>query len=104
MQNSKSRVKLKAKPQRKHHCRGDNLNRPRISIEFSVYGHITQSTIQNIFVHYENVIIDKYAIIPNHIHSNSCINPQAIDNRPYKRINQIPFCFNRGSTIKYELL
>ncbi len=34
----------------------------------SNYGHIIDDAIQNIALHYEMVNVDKYAIMPNHVH------------------------------------
>jgi len=62
---------------------GAIINRLRIS----EYGYITQSAIEDISVHYENVIFDKYVIMPNHIHLILALGHgriQAINNRPYE--------------------
>ncbi|MCL2125358.1 MAG: hypothetical protein FWH33_05135 [Oscillospiraceae bacterium] len=47
---------------------GAITNRPDASVELSEYGKITDNAINEIPAHYENVSIDKYVIMPNHIH------------------------------------
>ena len=43
-------------------------NRPLTLMKLSNYGRIVQSVIQEIPVHYAGVTVDKYVIMPNHVH------------------------------------
>ena len=47
---------------------GAIINRPYSSVELSEYGNTTDNAINEIPVHYEGVVVDKYVIMPNHIH------------------------------------
>ena len=47
---------------------GAIINRPHNLIELSEYGHIAKTAIHEIPSHYEGITIDKYVIMPNHIH------------------------------------
>ena len=46
---------------------GAHIVRPPIT-ELSNYGEIVKEKINNIPLHYDNVLIDNYVIMPNHIH------------------------------------
>lgn len=45
---------------------GDIFNAPKMSL--SVIGGIAELEVSEIEKHYQNVIVDKYTIMPNHIH------------------------------------
>ena len=47
---------------------GAIINRPRESVKLSTYGKIVETAINEIPQHYEKIEIDKYVIMPNHIH------------------------------------
>jgi len=48
---------------------GAIINRPPPpTIRLSEYGQVVQAAIQEIPVHYTGVVVDKYVIMPNHIH------------------------------------
>ena len=64
---------------------GAITNRPNAAVELSEYGNITDNAINEIPIHYEGVAIDKYVIMPNHIHmimtlGNGCGNGRGFDN------------------------
>lgn len=50
---------------------GTGIARPQ---KLSDYGQIVKSVIQNIPLHYCSVTVDKYAIMPNHVHMLLTIN------------------------------
>ena len=45
---------------------GAIINRPQV--ELSKYGQITENAIHEIEKHYRRVTVDKYVIMPNHVH------------------------------------
>ncbi len=47
---------------------GEDIILPNYSVRLSAYGKIVDEAIKNISLHYENVTVDKYIIMPNHIH------------------------------------
>ena len=47
---------------------GARIARPEKTIQLSEYGLIVENSIKNISQHYPDVIVDKYIIMPNHIH------------------------------------
>ena len=47
---------------------GAIINRPNTQIALSKYGLIVDDAIKNIPKFYQNIIIEKYVIMPNHIH------------------------------------
>ena len=54
---------------------GTTIGRPQDELlynhktfELSEYGKITENAIKNITLHYPMIIVDKYVIMPNHIH------------------------------------
>ena len=51
---------------------GADIIRPRetecFDYKLSKYGETVKTAIENIGIHYPNVIVDKYSIMPNHIH------------------------------------
>jgi len=47
---------------------GAIINRPQTPVTLSKYGCIAEKTIHEIPAHYEGVIVNKYVIMPNHIH------------------------------------
>ena len=49
-------------------CVGADSIRPQDKVELSTTGEIVRQAIENIPKHYENVYLDKYVIMPNHIH------------------------------------
>ncbi len=49
------------------HSVGAAIGRP-VTYQLSPYGHIVDTAINSISVHYSGVDVDKYVIMPNHIH------------------------------------
>jgi len=49
---------------------------PQARVELSEYGNVTEAAIHEITSHYERVVVDKYVIMPNHIHMILRIRPQ----------------------------
>jgi len=47
---------------------GAIINRPSSGVELSEYGKIAEAAIIEIPIHYQDVTVDKYVIMPNHIH------------------------------------
>jgi putative transposase len=47
---------------------GAIINRPNYVIQLSEYGAVVDNAINDISNHYPNVFVDKYIIMPNHIH------------------------------------
>ncbi len=37
-------------------------------VQLNEYGEITKTAVEQILLHYEKVVLDKYVIMPNHIH------------------------------------
>ena len=52
----------------RYSCRGGYIVLPNYRVQLSAYGKIVDNTIRNISAHYENITVDKYVIMPNHIH------------------------------------
>ncbi|MFZ2537897.1 MAG: transposase [Oscillospiraceae bacterium] len=61
------------------YCVGAIINRPNSQIELSEYGFIVDSAINNISKNYSDVIVDKYVIMPNHIHMILILENTAIE-------------------------
>lgn len=55
----------------------------------SQYGLICDKYIENINIKYENVTVDKYIIMPNHIHLIICLNGTMKASSPTKSIENI---------------
>jgi REP element-mobilizing transposase RayT len=55
----------------------------------SYYGNVCDKYINNINVKYENVVVDKYVIMPNHIHLIIFINGTMRASSPTKNIEII---------------
>lgn len=55
---------------------GADSIRPQYKVELSEKGEIVRQAIENIPKYYENVFVDKYVIMPNHIHMIIGINRQ----------------------------
>ena len=51
-----------------HAIVGEDSILPQIRIPLSQYGKLAEDTIQAIPTHYHNVRVDRYVIMPNHIH------------------------------------
>ncbi len=51
-----------------HNAVGAIINRPHAECPISRYGAIVEACINNISDHYNNVVVDKYVIMPDHIH------------------------------------
>ena len=47
---------------------GAIINRPKAVVLLSEYGRIAETAILEIPKHYHDVAVDKYVIMPNHIH------------------------------------
>lgn len=47
---------------------GADIIRPQDNENLSEYGLVVEDAIKNMTNHYHNVVIDKYVIMPNHIH------------------------------------
>ena len=47
---------------------GEDIILPKYRVCLSSYGKIVDAAISSISLHYENVAVDKYIIMPNHIH------------------------------------
>ncbi|MGN1480326.1 transposase [Porcipelethomonas sp.] len=59
------------------HNVGATIGRPQ-DVKLSEYGEIVENAIRNIHIHYPNYKIDKYVIMPNHIHLLIWINRDRI--------------------------
>ena len=58
-----------------------NKSADKLHIELSEYGMIVDKAIKEIPVHYKNVSVDKYVIMPNHIHFILAIKNDEADGR-----------------------
>ncbi len=47
---------------------GEDIILPKYSVELSSYGTVVKNAIENISVHYNGITVDKYIIMPNHVH------------------------------------
>ncbi|WP_295216327.1 transposase [Ruminococcus sp.] len=47
---------------------GADIIRPQNTVQLSVYGNFVNDAIRNIPHYYSNVEIDKYCVMPNHVH------------------------------------
>lgn len=47
---------------------GEDIILPNYRVQLSRYGKTVDNAIKNISAHYENVTVDKYVIMPNHVH------------------------------------
>jgi len=69
----------------------NNINNKN-KITLSKLGQIIDIHWQNIQNQYDNIKLDKYVVMPNHIHAIISIDTQqneAIDNRPYGQLSKI---------------
>jgi len=47
---------------------GAIINRPKTLVELTKYGDVAEKAIREISVCYQGIFVDKYVIMPNHIH------------------------------------
>lgn len=47
---------------------GEDIILPHYRVQLSRYGKIVDNAIRNISAHYENITVDKYVVMPNHVH------------------------------------
>ncbi|MCL1865131.1 MAG: hypothetical protein FWF73_04895 [Spirochaetes bacterium] len=79
-QSSTNRLQLKHNPQ-SFPDHPQNEMEDNLHVEFSEYGIIVDKAINEISVHYKNVSVDKYVIMPNHIHLILIIQNNETDGR-----------------------
>lgn len=66
--------------------------------QLTVYGKIAEKHILNIANHYEGISLDKYVIMPNHIHAIIVIgcDPEAERSRPFPTLHTILGLYKSG--------
>ncbi|MBR3803651.1 MAG: transposase [Clostridia bacterium] len=64
----------------------------------TVYGEIAEKHLLNIEKHYDGILIDKYVIMPNHIHAIIVIgcDPEAERSRPFPTLDTILGLYKSG--------
>jgi REP element-mobilizing transposase RayT len=64
--------------------------------KLNTFGMIAETMIQEICMHYENIVIDKYVVMPNHVHMIVVIN----DNSKRNSLDTIIGLYKSGVTRK----
>ncbi|MCL1864988.1 MAG: transposase [Spirochaetes bacterium] len=86
-QSSINRPQLKhntqssSEPPQSSHSHPQNEMEDNLYVKFSEYGIIVDKAINEISVHYKNVSVDRYVIMPNHIHLILIIQNNEADGR-----------------------
>lgn len=75
---------------------GDGFNRP-VKVTHTYYGLIAKRHLLDVPSHFENVFIDKYVIMPNHIHAIIVIGcSQTVRSRPSPTLSTIVGQYKSG--------
>ena len=78
---TKDRHNILWEPRRLSELRvGADIIRPQFT-ELSQYGKVVDGTIRDISIHYPNVTVDHYVIMPNHIHAIFVLGTPTEDDR-----------------------